>query len=251
MPIFASIHLGKTAGTAFANLLIKEVSPRMPVLLLYGEEHPLSGLWNNRVKQLVKCEGRALAEICSPLLDLSGGGRSCVVQGHIEASKYLEFLQGDCQFLTWLRHPLQRICSHYYFWKKRTSRPPQTVEARMLFARVISGDCSLTEFGCSPEISKYYTRMLAPLGIDGLATVALTEHPRISLRRLSVLLDVQLPEEMPWANQTRSKQTDSYELTPHEESQILAFNMADMDLYNRALVRLTREVSSIPASNDR
>ena len=89
--------------------------------------------------------------------------------------------------------------------------------------------------------------MLAPLGLDGLATTALTEHPRISLRHLSVLLDVQLPEEIPWVNQTRSKQADSYELTPHEESQILAFNMADMNLYNRALVRLTSEGSSIPA----
>src|SRR5437588_4792249 len=245
MPTFASIHLGKTAGSAFANLLIKEVSPRMPVLLLYGEDHPLSGLWNKRVKQSVKSEGRSLAEICLPLLNLTGGGGSCVVQGHIAASEYLEFLQGDCQFLTWLRHPLQRICSHYYFWKNHTSLPPRRVEARMLFAQVISGECSLTEFGCSPVISEYYTRMLAPLGLDGLATTALTEHPRVSLRSLSVLLGVQLPENIPLVNQTPSKQADCYELTPHEESQILAFNMTDTELTKRALELLTTLETSI------
>lgn len=212
----------------------------MPVLLLYGDGHPLTGLWNGGVKEPVKSEGRSLPVICLPLLSRNDCG-SCVVHGHITAGEYLEFLQGDYKFLTWLRHPLQRICSHYYYWRNQASQPPRRVEARSLFARVVSGECSLGEFGCHPIISNYYTQMLAPLGLTGLAVAAVTENPRTSLRRLSKVLGVQLPEEMPLVNQTQSKQRDSYEVTPGEESLILASNMADLELYNRAVIQLTSE----------
>jgi len=43
--IFASIHIGKTAGTAFACVLRDSVSHRLPVFFYYGTGHPLTGIW--------------------------------------------------------------------------------------------------------------------------------------------------------------------------------------------------------------
>jgi hypothetical protein len=236
MPVFASIHLGKCAGSAFAKLLIREVSPQMPVLLFYGQGHPTTGLWNNRAREPIKTDGNPLKEICGPLLE--GAGGTCLVHGHITAREYLEFLPEEREVFTWLRHPLQRICSHYYYWKNNRDEPRQRPEARRLFESVVSGDCSLVQFGCHPMIAEYYSAMLDPLGLDGLAFAALTEHPERSLMRLSALLGIDLPSEMPVINTTRSKGAKAYELKREEELQILAANAADMELYHRALAQL-------------
>jgi hypothetical protein len=45
MRIFASMHIAKTAGTAFARLLIDSVSHQFPLFFLYGTGHPLTGIW--------------------------------------------------------------------------------------------------------------------------------------------------------------------------------------------------------------
>ena len=237
MPVLASIHLGKCAGNAFANLLIREVSPQMPVLVFYGQGHPATGLWQNRIREPINAEGSSLKEICGPLLERTGG--TFLVHGHIKAREYLEFLPQNCQFFTWLRHPLQRICSHYYYWKNQGLKPPQRPEGRPLFESVVRGDCSLVEFGRHPLIAEYYTAMLDPLGLDGLALAGVTEHSQPSLVRLSALLGVELPSGMRMVNQTRSKPAKVYDLTPDEELQLLAWNSKDMHLYNRALARLT------------
>ena len=237
MPVFASIHFGKCAGNAFANLLTREVSRQMPVLLFYGRGHPATGLWHNQVRESIKTEGNSLKEICGPLLERAG--ERCLLQGHITASEYLEFLPEDHQVFTWLRHPLQRICSHYYYWKNHRKGPRYCPAAIPLFESVVSGDCSVAQFGCHPLVAEKYSTMLEPLGLDGLAVAALIEHPQVSLARLSALLGVELPSEMPVINATRGKAARLYQLTPNEESQLLASNAADMELYHRASVRLT------------
>lgn len=237
MPVIASIHLGKSGGTAFANLLTQQVSWRMPVLIFYGLEHGLTGIWNNGVRTSIKPEGTSLPGICAfSLRELKS--ETCVVHGHITASEYLEFLPRNSQFFTWLRHPLQRICSHYYYWKNHRLEPRQRPEAKPLFDSVVSGACSLIDFGRHPLIAEYCSRMLEPLSLDELALAAVVEHAQESLTRLSTLLELELPSEMRVLNPTRGKPAKSYALKPEEESQLLASNAKDMELYRRALSRL-------------
>ena len=243
MPVFASIHLGKCAGAAFANLLIERVSQHMPVLFLYGEAHPLSGVWRDRSKQ-TSAAATSPKQICGPLLEQAEKGESFLVQSHFGASEYLEFLPNDSKFFTWLRHPLQRISSHYYYWKNNRREPRLSPEAKPLFQRVVSGECSLVEFGCHPLVAEYYRGMLGPLGLDGLALAAVVEHSSVSFGELSRLLDVELPLEMRVANATRSKPAERYELTAEQESQLRVCNTADLKLYERAVARLLGEQRS-------
>ena len=99
---------------------------------------------------------------------------------HLAASEYLEFLPDNCQFFTWLRQPLQRICSHYYYWKNNRLEPRLSPEAKPLFDGVVSGSCSLLEFGRHPLIAEYCSTMLNPLGLDGLALAAVVEYPTLA-----------------------------------------------------------------------
>ena len=215
----------------------------MPVLFLYGEAHPLSGIWRDRSKQ-VSAAVASPKQICEPLLEGAEKAESFLVHSHFAAREYLEFLPADSKFFTWLRDPLQRISSHYYYWKNNRREPRLSPEAKPLFQHVVSGECSLVEFGCHPLIAEYYRGMLAPLGLDGLALSAVVEHPGTSFEELSRLLAVELPSEMRMANVTRSKPAQRYELTAEQESQLRACNTADLQLYERAVARLLGEQRS-------
>ena len=239
MSVFASIHLGKCAGAAFANLLIDRVSRQMPVFLFYGGAHPMTGIWRDGSREPIK-NGNSLKEVCAPFVKRAQEGESFLMQSHLMANEYLEFLPRDSKFFTWLREPLQRICSHYYYWKNNRRAPRLSPEAKPLFDRVVAGDCSLAEFGSHPLIAEYYSAMLAPLGLDGLALALLVEHPTNSFMQLSQLLGVEMPSEMRVANVTQSKPTKVYELTQAEESQLRGCNSSDMELYHRAVARLLR-----------
>jgi len=214
----------------------------MPVLFLYGEAHPLSGVWRDRSKQ-TSAATTSPKQICEPFVAKAENGESFLVHSHFAASEYLEFLP-NATFFTWLRQPLQRISSHYYYWKNNRREPRLSPEAKPLFERVVAGECSLVEFGCHPLVAEYYRGMLAPLGLDGLALAAVVEHPSVSFGELSRLLDVELPLEMRVANATRSKLAERYELTTEEESHLRACNTADLKLYERAVARLLGEQRS-------
>lgn len=122
MRIFASVHMSKTAGSSFAQLLIDIVSHQFPVFFYYGTGHPLTGIWSAGAR--LNAEGAAsnerLTEIFIQQAERNGVG---LVQAHWLVSEFLEIFGDPVDFITWLRDPVQRICSMYFFGRIQSSNP--------------------------------------------------------------------------------------------------------------------------------
>jgi hypothetical protein len=237
MRIFASVHMAKTAGSSFAQLLIDVVSHQFPVFFYYGTGHPLTGIWSAGAR--LEAEGAEssdrLTEIFIQQTERNGAG---LVQAHWLVSEFLEIFGGDTlDFITWLRDPVQRICSMYFFWKD-SKFEPRRPEVRELFWAVKSDRCSLLEFGTHPQIRDYYRNVLAPLDLEAISFAGIFERQEVSLRCLSRLLGMTLPERLQLKNITKRKQTPTYSLSKEVEEGILAHNVSDAAIYAAALARL-------------
>jgi hypothetical protein len=237
MPIFASIHIGKTAGTSFAYVLRDSLSHRLPVFFYYGTGHRLTGVWiaGARLDMGDAVSKEQLAERFMRHAEEYGAG---IIQAHWTVCEFLEALHNPLEFITWLRDPVQRICSLYFFWKNSSKCAPVRRDVRELFWAVKSGRCSLLEFGTHPEICNPYQNFFAPLGLKGITFAGIVERQTVSLQHLSRLLGTALPDQLPRENVAKQKQGPIYSIPKDVEEAILAYNASDVTMYAEALARL-------------
>jgi len=84
-----SIHIPKCAGSSVLNALAQ--SYRMRLL----KDYPWKNVDPAKVDPTVQC-----------------------IHGHFPAAKYKNF--PNARFVTWMRHPVDRLQSHYIYWKYRS-----------------------------------------------------------------------------------------------------------------------------------
>jgi hypothetical protein len=236
MQIFASIHIPKTAGTAFASVLKDWVSHRLPVFFYYGMDHPLTGVWiaGARLDMGSAVSKEQLTKKFMLHADEYGTG---IIQAHWTAPEFLEALPHPLEIITWFRDPVQRISSHYFFWRN-AKHAPRRADVQELFWAVKSGRCSLLEFGSRPEICNSYQTFLDPLGFEAVAFAGVVERQTVSLQHLSRLLGTALPDELPRENVSKQKQGSIYSIPKDVEEAILTHNASDVTMYAEALARL-------------
>lgn len=212
-----SVHLPKTAGKSFEAAL----STRFGDALLedYGT-FPMN--------TPVYARNRAALEASLLNADDDSTGVECI-HGHFMPVRYL-LLAGrrDVTFVTWMRHPVQRILSNYYYWKdtyQPGSSPP-------LHCRVVEEEWSVERFCLSAEMQNMYTQFLWGFPVENFSFIGVTEHYdedladfarqylglRVEPQRLNVGT---LPGE--------------YKVDAALHRRIEAFHQRDMDLYERAL----------------
>ena len=176
-----SVHIPKTAGTAFGTLLAREFGPG---LLRDYDDRPLSHGGARRIAV-------SLAQV--PLGPLRLRGRAAV-HGHFLPLKYLA-CRGDV--VTWLRDPAQRIVSRYEHYRRDVAegRPLQAVQGlvpglaleefieigrfRNTYAKYFRGFPlrSVRCFGFSEAFEDSLARMRRILGIDLGAPCRVNANP--------------------------------------------------------------------------
>jgi hypothetical protein len=247
MRIFASMHIGKAAGTAFAHLLIDSVSHQFPVFFYYGARNPLTGIWKAGTQLKVDATA-SQGQLAEKFIQHVGENQAGIIQAHWTVDNFFQaFGERPLEFITWLRDPIQRICSHYFFWKDSV-QPPSRPHVQELFWAVKSGRCSLQEFGSRPEICELYRTYLDPLGLEGVAFAGVVEQQTTSLQHLSRLFGVALPDRLPKKNITKQKQGSIYVISKDVKEAISAHNQSDVAIYAQAVARLTppRQFSTVP-----
>lgn len=79
------------------------------------------------------------------------------IHGHFLPYKYSTLLNHtDSIFITWVREPLERLASHFYFWKRVYD--PDT--AADLQKKVVEEDWTFEKFCFSDEMQNIYTQFL-------------------------------------------------------------------------------------------
>lgn len=213
--VLISIHIPKTAGTSFGTMLQQHFGA---ALLRDYEDRPLSHPPLPRL-------ATALAAVPRARSRLEGYQ---AVHGHFLALKYAA-VRGD--FVTWLRHPAQRVVSRYQHYLR------DVAEGRTLQAVAgLRPGLSLEEFARIPRFRDTCSKYLRGFPRTRIACYGFSEDMAEGLARMRARLGLELGP-LVRTNANPGKQADAYRLEPALERSLLALNAADYRLWQWARER--------------
>lgn len=212
-----SIHIPKTGGTSFAEVLRHAYGRR--VAFAYGPHHART---HPLLRELGKKADRAV------VAQLAEEGVR-VVHGHFAASVFADAVPDPSRYWIWLREPVERTISHFHFFKdKHAARGA-------LGTQVAAGTLPLAAFAGHPAIRNLQARHVGPFPVSEFGFVGLTEHMTAGLRQLGLPAPV---GRTPTANVNREKP----EFDRQVRAAIAAENITDVAVYSEGLrVFLERE----------
>lgn len=222
--ILVSLHLPKTAGTSFLALL--EAAYDGQLLRDYGDRPLNRPAWRRNGRALVAGLGNAL-----PRRRLRG--LRCI-HGHFLPLKYRGLaLRQELRFVAWLRDPVERLGSHYFYWQ-RSYNP---LDAGRLHRRVVEERWDLERFCLGPELRNTYSKFLWGFPLTAFDFIGITEHYAEDLRDFGTrFLGGELPQMPPRnVNSAAPAAAGAYITDTAFRARIEAYHAEDMALYRQAL----------------
>lgn len=214
-----SLHLPKTAGSSFARSLHDHFGER---LLRDYADLPLNTPRRQRhVRAVLEC-GRQL------LRNLKGV--ECI-HGHFLPMKYLLLgARRGATFVTWLRDPIERIASHYYYWQ----RTYDSACAPPLHRRVVEENWSLERFCLAPELRNLYCQFLWGFPLRRFDFIGITECYEEDFTRFAQAF-LERPARAYQENTNDGCNPRIYVPQGALRRRIAAYHARDMALYRNAL----------------
>ena len=155
-----SLHLPKTAGTSFRATLETHFGASLKPD--YNDIPINRPAWKRNSLAFMNAMSLIFHDF---------SGTECI-HGHFLPLKY-RFLEMKMPltYVTWLRHPVDRVISHYYFWKSHqpTVLPP-------LHARMIREEWTLERFCLGPEMKDIYHQFFWGFPLKKLSFIGITEY---------------------------------------------------------------------------
>ncbi|OOG40366.1 sulfotransferase family 2 domain-containing protein [Rhodanobacter sp. C05] len=213
-----SLHLPKTAGTSFGKSLSLHFGARYRPD--YGDQAISKPVLQRRESALAA--GMEIAE--------QGLGDCECVHGHFLPVKYLPLAaRRELTFVTWMREPVARIISHYYYWQESYDEKTAAPHHR----QVIEQRWTLEQFCLSEQFRNIYTQYLWSFPLENFAFIGTSENYQEDLqefcrRYLSVNLKPQCQNAAKYSG-LRDPLDKAFLDTARE------FHAADMQLYQQAL----------------
>lgn len=206
-----SVHIPKTAGTSFRNTL----------KAVYGDDQVI------RLDIDLQHEVVKVNQLNWQKKKLSSNVK--VVHGHF--SPYLfenYFRPSPAPFITWLRHPVERVISNFYYLEKRLQ---ELLEEEKKGLNILSKmQRNLEEYAATPLNQNRIAKFLHGRSLDDFTFVGIQEHYQKDLQQLGQKLGW---KQLPYYhhNATGGDRMISADL----RAEIARFNQEDMALYERAL----------------
>lgn len=220
-----SVHLPKTAGTSFAAALEGRFGERLR--RDYGDL-PINTPPAKRHRAALEAGLRIASDDYS--------GVDCI-HGHFLPAKYLLLADSrEVRFVTWLRDPVERVVSHYEYWRR--SYDPAT--AAPLHRRVVEEDWSLERFCLGPELRNLYGQFLWGFPVGNFAFLGVTERYDEDLATFGrrFLGAAVAPERL----NLRQERADRGVIDPALRERIERHHARDVALYRWARARRDAEV---------
>lgn len=216
--LLISAHLPKTAGVSFFAAL-KWGFPSG--LQRDYEDVPINTPLRERIASAFR---KGVSNI-----DGDFSGIRCI-HGHFLPVKYLPLatMRGNVDFITWMRNPVDRVVSHYRYWRRNFD----PAKSQPLHRRVVEEDWSLEAFCLSPEMRNLYGQFLYAFPLESFRFIGITEHYEEDLADFSrrYLGADAAVERLNAAPDGGDRGAD-----PGLRREIEQFHADDMALYDRAL----------------
>ena len=205
-----SLHIPKTAGTSFRNILLD----------VYGKNQ-LARFDINRSRNAIEInQEKLIGELPENL---------AVLHGHFHYQDLIKkfILPPDLKLITWLRHPVKRVISNYLYLEKTLHKLVIPERHDLL----IKMQKSLLEYA-SMEINRNrMSKHLRTVRLSELYFVGIVEHFSEDLQELA--------EELGWENYTEfqhnSTKTSENQFSKELIKRIEELNADDIQLYHTAL----------------
>ena len=159
--MIVSVHLAKTAGTSFGKSLEEHFGTTLQKD--YGDFPLIKPAYDRNIITLQE--------------SIDNGSRdfnniNCI-HGHFAPLKYLLLsTRIDIKYVTWLRDPVERLASHYWYWKKIYD--PNS--SRFLHKKMIEEDWSIERFCLGPELRNFYGQFLWGFPLEQFSFIGIVEH---------------------------------------------------------------------------
>ena len=227
-----SLHMPKCGGTSFQELLQNHFRLRFskdddyPLHWSPAQRRDEAKRWRRKIIRRHKYCYRYRFAKC--------------IHGHFLPYKYDYFYGMDGNmFITWLRDPIERLVSHYYFWL----RTYETDNPKPLHRRVVEEKWTLQEFAFSEELRNVYTKFLWNFPVRRFDFIGVTEYYEQDFtyfaRRYLGLEDISIPQKNRSPRDSKSPIKDEG-LT----EELKAFHARDYELYHYALGARKERVSA-------
>lgn len=156
-----SLHMPKTAGSSFLKAREAHFGER---LLKDYDDIPINTpKYRRNARALSNCVSNR-----SNQLD----GVDCI-HGHFLPIKYYLFgRKTKATFITWLRDPVERLASHYLYW--RQAYKPET--SKPLHRRFMEENWSWERFCFGPEMRNFYSQFLWGFPLKRFNFIGIFEH---------------------------------------------------------------------------
>jgi hypothetical protein len=220
-PTLVSVHFPKTAGTSFGLALRRSHGEGLL------EDYGMLALNTPRVR-------REWQAIRSGLCARFHCGVPRAIHGHFLPIKYRFALRSHpTRYVTWLRHPVERLLSHYYFWLRTAAA---ATPAQPLRYRVVREQWSLERFCFAPQVRNLYSQFLWGFPPSRFDFIGITEHYESDLATFARrYLPGAATAERARVNTERGDA--GYALDPALRARIEQHHARDMRLYRWALQR--------------
>lgn len=216
-----SVHLPKTAGSSFLASIRAHFGPAL--FEDYGDR-PIN-------RRAVRRKAHALAAGLYHVASPAKFDHVECIHGHFMPLKYRALsTRKPLRFVTWLRHPVERLASHYYYWM----RNPGDGDIGALHRRVIEEQWSLERFCLGPELRNTYCKFLWGFPLDAFDFIGITEHFEQDMARFATdILGESVAVHQDNVNPERPE--ESYIEDLDLRRRIETFHAADMALYYAVL----------------
>lgn len=215
-----SLHMPKTAGSSFLKALEMRFGHH---LLKDYRDFPMNTPERQRKE-------RALAD-CQLNAGRDFGAVQCI-HGHFLPLKYLGLSQPrQVTFITWLRDPIERMASNYFYWKKAYN----PAGSGALHKRCVEEGWSLERFCFCPEMQNMYSQYLWKFPLKKFDFIGIFEHFDEDYQ---YFLDCVLRHPLPkFAENVNPNRKEAYITDPGLRAELERFHSSDMAIYRWALER--------------
>lgn len=203
-----SVHVPKTGGTSFRHLLEKRFKDRLAIY--YG---PRDANTDGRL------DGVHRSGLVEALPRLADGGVE-VLHGHLRLDLMPSAVADPAQVWMWLRDPVERTISHYFFLKEGDGQG-------RIATRIRSEQISLLDFAASPRALNLQSKFIGGLALEKLGFVGVTERYDDCV---GLLFGGKLPAQKRVWNRTRQKP----DVDEAVRRRIAEINAVDVALYGHA-----------------
>jgi hypothetical protein len=214
--LIISIHISKTGGTTFVDILRKCAEEVLYLDYDYGWQPSPTALYRR---------GKPITPPFESIIDDLGSlpGRS-VIHGHFQAKKYVGRFP-NAVYVTWLRDPVERIVSHYLYWQR--SQIPGDAK----WEQVTAQQMSLEQFAQLDFVRDLQQAYLFPLAVEEFDFIGITEEYDRSLELFRRLFCPGAQFDATVRNENPDRQGKFYNLDPELRKKILQCNERDASTY--------------------